>query len=105
MNNRYFVYFNCYDCSSVLLDDNYILYLLENGINTNMRLFYYNTLEDAERSFKFLIADEFLSNGMLRLKQVQIFDSFSHKLVKNFFTTSEYIKEVLKIKWNIMIIY
>lgn len=98
MKNRYFVYFNCYDCSSVLLDDNYILYLLENCIDSCMRIFYYNTLKDAERSFNFLVGDEFLSNGMLRLKQVQIFDSFSHKLVKNFFTTSEHIKEVLKIK-------
>lgn len=98
MNNRYFIYFNCYDCSSVFLDDNYILYLLENGINTNMSLFYYNTLKDAERSFNFLICDEFLSNGMLRLKQVQLFDRFSHKIVKNYFTNVEHIKEVLKIK-------
>lgn len=98
MSNRYFVYFNCYDCSSVLLDDNYILYLLENEVNTNMHLFYYNTLKDAERSFNSFIRDEFLSNGMLRLKQVQLFDSFSHKLVKNFFTTADRIKEVLNIK-------
>lgn len=98
MNDRYFVYFNCYDSSNVLLNDDYILHLLESEINTNMRLFYYDTLEDAQRDFDFFIRDEFLSNGMLRLKQVQLFDTFSHKMVKNFFTTAEYIKEVLKIK-------
>ena len=98
MNNRYFVFFNCYDCSSFLLNDDYILHLLETEINTNNSLFHYNTFEDAERCFKILIRDEILSNGMLRLKEVQLFDTFSHKLVKNFFTTAEYIKEVLKIK-------
>lgn len=97
MNNRYFVYFNCYDCSSVHLDDNYNLRLLENEVNTNMHLFYYNTLKEAECSFNFLVGDEFLSNGMLRLKQVQLFDSFSQKIVKNFFTTAEHIKEVLNL--------
>lgn len=97
MNNRYFVYVNCYDCLSVLLDDNYILYLLENNINDNVRLFYYNTLKDAECSFNFLAVDEFLSSG-IRLKQVQLFDRLTHKLVKNYFTTAEHIKEVLNIK-------
>lgn len=98
MKNRYYIYFNYYDCSSVLLIDDYILKLLDTEIDTNVRLFDYNTLEAAERSFNFLIRDEFLSNGMLRLKQVQLFDRFSHKLVKDFFTTAEHIKEVLKIK-------
>lgn len=97
MNNRYFIYINCYDCLSVLLDDNYILNLLENNINDNARVFYYDTLKDAERSFNFLVVDEFLSSG-IRLKQVQLFDGLTHKLVKDYFTTAKYIKDVLNIK-------
>lgn len=98
MKKRYCVYYNSYACSSLLLDDNYILYLLENEINTNMCLFDFDNLHAAEACYNFLIRDEFLSNGMLRLKLVQLFDRFSHKKVKDFFTSSEYIKNVLKIK-------
>lgn len=95
--SRYCIYFSYLDNNNVLLlNDNYIRLLLDK--EKNMLMLDFSNRSIALWTFFHMTRDEFTRNGMLRLKLVRFFDRQRHSCIKEFFTSSDYIKDVLKIK-------